>query len=143
MVILITSSAPEGAPTAGARRWLTRRRVIVAVVALVILAAGWWFSAYPRGMIAAWADDARGHYEVKVFGLPPPWVGEFARLVRERYGVEVNPVAGCIVTQDLVWYVDGYNSISLPRIRARFAKDIFAECVADARAAWEQKHGKE
>jgi hypothetical protein len=125
---------------AEARQWLTRRRRIVAAVALLVLAIGWWFSAYPRGMIAAWADGARGHNEVKVFGLPPPWVREYARLVRERYGVEVNAVAGCVVSPDLVWYVDGYNSVSEPRIRARHGKDIFAECADEARAAWELAH---
>jgi len=127
---------------AEARRWLTRRRLIVAAVALLVV-AGWWFSAYPRGMIAAWADGARDHHEVKVFGLPPPWAGEYARLARERYGVEVNAVAGCVVTQDLVWYVDGYNSVAEPRIRARHGKDIFAECAEEARAAWELAHPRE
>ena len=63
--------------------------------------------------------------------------------LRERYGVEINPVAGCVVTKDLVWYVDGYNSVARPRIVARHSKDIFAECAAEARVAWEQAHPRE
>ena len=128
---------------AEARQLLTRRRLIVAAVGLLAIALGWWFSAYPRGMIAAWADGSREYDEVQVYGLPFPWDGEYARLLRERYGVKVNYVAGCVVTQDLVWYVDGYNSISEPRIRKRFGKDIFAECAADAQAGWEREHGKQ
>jgi len=128
---------------AEARRWLTRRRLVVAALALTLLAIGWWYSAYPRGMIAAWADGARGHDEVREFGLPPPWAGEYARAVRGKYGVEVNTVAGCVVTQDLVWYVGGYNSVARPRIVARHGKDIFAECAAEARSAWELAHPRE
>jgi hypothetical protein len=94
-------------------------------------------------MIAAWADHARGHYEVQTFGYPAPWRAEYRRLLRERYGVEVHAVAGCVVTEDLVWYVRGYNSVSRPRIQARFGKDIFAECAEEARAAWEQAHPQE
>ncbi|MDB5306327.1 MAG: hypothetical protein JWO38_529 [Gemmataceae bacterium] len=124
-------------------RWLIRRRLLLTGAMLVILAVGWWFSAYPRGMLAAWADHSRGHYELKGIGLPPPWAGEYARLVLDRYGVAVNSVAGCVVTQDLVWYVDGYNVVSKSRIQARFGKDIFAECAEEARAAWEREHGME
>ncbi len=116
---------------------MTRRRLIVTAVTLFVLAVTWRFSGYPRGMIAAWADGARGHNEVKVCGLPPPWDGEYIRLVRQRYGVEVNAVAGCVVTQDLVRYVNGYNSVAKPRIRTQHGKDIFAECANEAREAWE------
>jgi hypothetical protein len=94
-------------------------------------------------MIVAWADGVRGHQEVKVFGLPPSWAWEYARLVRERYGVEINPVAGCVVTQDLVWYVDGYNAVARPGIVARHGKDIFAECAEEAQAEWDLPNPRE
>jgi hypothetical protein len=116
-------------------------RSLIAVVGLVALAVGWWSSAYPRGMLMAWADHARGHYEIKTYGLPASWDGEFSRLARERYGVKVNHVAGCVVSENLVWYADGYNWVSESRLRARFGKDIFAECAADARAAAQRDHG--
>ena len=57
----------------------------------------------------------------------------YVRLLKERYGVKVNYIAGCIVTQDLAWSADGYNSVSVPRINAKFGKDIFAECQGEAR----------
>lgn len=128
---------------AESRRWVTRRRLIVTAVTLLALAVGWWFSAYPRGMIGAWADHASGHYEIKTYGYPAPWAWEYRRLVKERYGVEINAEAGCVVTQDLVWYVDGYNSVSRPRIVARHGKDIFAECTTEARLTYEQAHPRE
>jgi hypothetical protein len=116
----------------------TRRRLIVIVIAAGVVAfVVWCYSASPRGMIAAWVDGARGHNEVKTYGLPMGWDGEYARLLREKYGVEVNWVAGCVVTRDLVEYVDGYNSVATARIEAEYGKDIFAECTEEARAAWE------
>ena len=127
----------------GGQQWLTGRRLIFAVVTLIVVAIGWWLSAYPRGVIAAWIDSARGHHEIKVYGLPAPWRSEYARLVYERYGVEINPVAGCVVSQELVWYVDGYNSVARQRILARHGKDIFAECTKEARADFEQAQPEE
>jgi hypothetical protein len=113
---------------------------VVVAVALVL----WWYAPYMRGAVAARRDISRGHYEIQVYGPPsPPWVEDSDRLVRERYGVVIKPVAGCCPTPDLADYVDGYNGVSVPRIHARFGKDIFAECAADARAAWKRDHPNE
>jgi hypothetical protein len=94
-------------------------------------------------MLVAWADGVRGHEEIMVFGLPPPWARETDRLLLERYGVKVNPVAGCVVTDSLVWYAGGYNSVARARLESRFGKDIFAECANDAQAAWRLAHPAE
>ena len=126
-----------------ARRWRTRRWRIVAAIALLLAVVGWWYSAYPWGMIAAWVDGIRGHDKIKALGLPSPWAWEYAQLIKQRYGVEIEAVAGCVVTRDQVWYVDGYNSVARPRIVARYGKDIFAECAEEARAAWKQVHAQE
>jgi len=116
-----------------------RHRVPIALAALLFIVIGWWLSAYPRGMLVALFDDARGHYEIKVYGLPAEWSYEYARLMKLRYGVEINAVAGCIVTDQLVNYVAGYNAVSQPRIEERFGKDVFAECAEEARKSWERE----
>ncbi|QEL15179.1 hypothetical protein [Limnoglobus roseus] len=117
-----------------------QKRFFLSLVGLVLLTfVGWFFSAYPRGLFAAYADRVAGHDEIKVFGYPPPEIGEYSRLLRERYGVKMNVVAGCVVTQDLEWYVDGYNSVSEPRIREKFGKDIFEECWNEAKQAIPKK----
>jgi hypothetical protein len=92
----------------------------------------WSLTAYPRGMLMAHVDHARGHFELKAYGLPPPWEGEYARLLEEGYGVELNPVAGCVVTEGLVWYVAGYNSVSQRLLIERYRSDIF-NLLADER----------
>jgi hypothetical protein len=90
--------------------------------------------------VARWI---RGHDELKVYGMPPPWDGEFRRLASRRYGVEINAVAGCVVTQELCSYVDGYNAVTHARLLAHFGKDIFAECEEDARTAWQKAQSRE
>lgn len=132
--------AAEGAATQVRRSWLTRRRLIDAALSLPLLVLAWWISAYPRGMIVALADCACGQYEVQTFGYPAPWLPEFRRLASARYGVEVRVVAGCVVTEELVQYVHGYNAVSRSRIHARFGKDVIAECAEDARTAWKLAH---
>src|SRR3954471_15438201 len=125
------------------QRWTTKRRILIPGGLVVALLVGWWVSAYPHGMAAAWFDHARGRFEVKTYGLPVPWTPEYRRLLRDRYGVTVRGMAGCVVSEDLVWYVRGYNEVSAPRLNGRFGKDILAECAADARAAWKLEHGTE
>src|SRR5687767_9732529 len=98
-------------------------------------------------MLAAWFDGARGHYEIQIYGaLPPPWGAEYWRILETRYGVTVNRVAGCVVTEQLANYVEGYNAVSRQRIETHFGKDVFAECAESAenvRKAWKRERPKE
>jgi hypothetical protein len=110
---------------------------MTALAALALVVA-WYLTAYHRGMLAAYLDHSRGHYEVQTYGFPAEWRHEYARLLRERYGVELNAVAGCVVSHDLVAYVDGYNAASRRLLTARFGSDIFADCRRQAmqEAGW-------
>jgi hypothetical protein len=63
-----------------------------------------------------------------------------ARLLETRYGVEIKSVAGCVVTDQLVNYIEGYNTVSRSRIEARLGKDVFAECAQEARTTWQREH---
>jgi hypothetical protein len=81
-------------------------------VILVLALALWYPTAYPRGAAMAYIDAVRGHREVKVYGYPAPWDGEYSQLLKEKFGVTFRPVAGCVVSPFLIWYVHGYNSVS-------------------------------
>jgi len=117
-----------------------RRRLIIALVALVVAPLVWWFSAYPRGIVAAYFDLCRGHYEIQVYGLPPPYEQEYISLLRERYGVDLCALAGCEIWPDVEWYAAGYNSVSVPAIDSHFGKDVFSECAREAGTEWHRKH---
>lgn len=70
------------------------------------------------------------------YGQPVNWLAEYARLLKERYGVEVHPVAGCIVSQALISYVDNYDAVSAAEVNRRFGRDVFKECAEDARKTY-------
>jgi hypothetical protein len=89
-----------------------------------------------RGGIVASFDLMRGHYKILSLGLPTPWRPEFAHLLRKRYGIEQRVVAGCVVSQSLLAYVDGYNRISMSAANRKFGRDVFQESVTDAIRDW-------
>jgi hypothetical protein len=54
-------------------------------------------------------------------------------LLEERYGVTLDPVADCSPTDYVVWYANGYNSVSQRLLLDRYGHDIVAECLHEAR----------
>ena len=96
------------------------------------LVPAWWLSAPLRGYLTAEFDLLRGTYALLGYGLSPSWRPEYARLLRERYGVQYRPVAGCVVSQDLVWYVGAYNRVTMAAATHRFGHDIFKETADEA-----------
>ena len=75
-------------------------------------------------------------------GLPPPWRNEYARLLRERYGIRVQTKALCIVSESLVTYVTTYNTLSQAAAIRKIGHDPFQECYEDAKREWEQRRRK-
>jgi hypothetical protein len=120
---------------------LKSRRAWALLVVLVLVL--WYPTAYPRGAAMAFLDVLRGHYEVKVYGLPPQWDGEYSRLLKEQYGVTLRPVAGCVVSLSVGWYADGYNSVSRAWVLNKYGVDIFEECANRAKAHWQDEHPDE
>ena len=103
---------------------------LVAALALGILVLAWWgwdYSASARGEIVARYDVARGHYRVLHYGLPSHGLPKYARIMRERYGIEYLAVAGCVVSRSLMAYADAYNAVSVAAVRRKYGRDIFLE----------------
>lgn len=112
----------------------SRRARILTILAGVGLVILWYLGPYPRGVVMAHVDHARGYYEIKTYGGPlSPEESEryakYNRLLQERYEVELEPVAGCVVTWSLVQFVDGYNSVSKQLLKEKHGRDIFEECA--------------
>lgn len=114
-------------------------RVTVLMLTLLLATVLWAVSGSLRGRIAAHYDIARGHYYLLAYGLPTASRPEYARLLRERYGVEFRAVAGCVVTPTLVDYVDGYDSVSMTAVNRKFGRDVFKETMAEADQSWADK----
>ena len=126
---------------------LQRRKRRLAVTISVISLVGYWlFWPWPfaefRGKLAAHIDLGVGSYKVLAIGLPPPWRNEYARLLRERYGIRVQTEALCIVSRSLVAYVTSYNTLSEASAIRKVGHDPFQECYEDAKRDWEQRRAK-
>ena len=112
---------------------------IIGLIALAIALVEAWSVAAPlRGQIAARSDERHGHYKILSYGLPPSWLPEYTRLLRERYGVGLRHIAGCIVSKALVSYVDSYDEVSAAAVVRKFGRDVFKECEEDARRGFER-----
>ena len=109
---------------------------LVAILGLVFVLVVGWIAAPIRGSLSAHIDVARGHYKLLTYGLPVSWLPEYAALLRERYGVEVHAVAGCVVSLSLISYVRNYDRISMAATNRRYGHDVFKECEEDAVTQW-------
>jgi hypothetical protein len=110
--------------------------VLVCLVACLI---GWELSARIRGQLAAHVDVERGHYKILTLGLAVSWRPEYTHLLRERYGVEERVVAGCFVSESLLAFAEGYNTVSMKAANRKFGHDVFEESAADARRIWKAR----
>jgi hypothetical protein len=88
---------------------------------------GFWPVSSVRGWAAARVDLARGHYRVLGYGLPPMGMPRYTRLLRDRYGVEYQVVAACIVSKGTLDYVAAYDEESVEAIDRRFGRDVLTE----------------
>jgi hypothetical protein len=120
-------------------RFLRKHKILAALIvlaALVLFVVAWDASASLRGRLAARMDLARGRYVVLAYGLPPGGSDEYARLLKERYGIEYRQVALCLVSPELVAYADSYNKLSVAVAENRFHLDVFRETWEDAQRIW-------
>jgi hypothetical protein len=117
---------------------MRNHKKLVVGVGIIILMATWWVAVPMRGGAAARIDLSRGRYKVLTYGLPVPWFSEYARLLRERYGIRVQAVAGCIVSEPLIRYVESYNRLVEEAAAKKFGRDVFKECAMDAQENWKR-----
>lgn len=110
--------------------------VFLGVLILVGLSMAWDASAVTRGRLLARFDLSRGRYRLLVYGSTPPEREGYARLLKQRYGIEVEKVADCLVSQSLVDYADAYDSVSVTAAKAKFGPDIFDQTWEDAQRSW-------
>ncbi len=114
------------------RAFLREHKKLASVIGLAALLLAifqtWSLSSSARGRFAANLDLRRGHYIFLTFGLEPPERHAIARLLGERYGIELRPVAGDIVSKDLVSFVSSYNDVMLAATNTKFGHNVYKEC---------------
>jgi len=53
--------------------------------------------------------------------------------LKEKYGVMVTPIAGCVVSEGIMGAIEGYNLTMKPLLNRKFGHDIFKEAEEAAR----------
>lgn len=120
------------------------RKLWIALAALVLFGAGLYVALgyepapMTRGEFEARIDIAHGRYKELTYGLPVMWFPTYQHLLRERYGVEVHPVAGCVVSDSLIAYIQSYNQVSTAAINKKFGRDVFKESADEASRQWNE-----
>lgn len=101
-----------------------------------------YYRSYRAGRAEAERDLREDHLAVEEFGLPPPGVFLYGKMLQARYHVEIRRVAGCLVDEQIVAHAKGYNEISRPEIERRLGKDFWESAKKEA-TEYAQKHPTE
>lgn len=124
-----------------------KRAAIILLAAIAVIVAARFLliryspGAYLRGQLVATRDVRNGRYIELTYGLRAPWFDRGKELLHQRHPeAELRPVAGCVVTDELVDYVTGYNGYSTKAITRHYGRDVFDEAFKDAEAEYLKAH---
>lgn len=85
-------------------------------------------------------DFARGHPRILTYGLPVHWINEYREVLARDYGVKLETVAGCVVSDPLVDYVDTYNETIEGYLVSVHGPDLFDKARREADALYTARH---
>jgi hypothetical protein len=88
-------------------------------------------------------DIDQGTLRLKTYGLPPRGESEYARLLEERYGVELNRVAGCAVMEPTIEYVRHYNNRMIREMERRHGPIDLGALRDEAYEQWQTTRADE
>jgi len=100
--------------------------------------------AYWRGVRDARRDLAAGRMRMLTYGYPAGWLVDY-RAALARDGIELEAVAGCMVTYELTEHARGYNAIMEKGIARLLGADYLArkrQAAKAAKAAWDVAHAE-
>lgn len=125
--------------------FVRKHRLLFALVGLAVLMPVlleiFWLTAGARGRLQARYDLWRGHYAIHTYGLSLSG-REYARILKDRYGIETHVDAFCIVSESQRAFADNYNKLSTAAAERKFGHDVFKECSEDARREWEARRAQ-
>jgi hypothetical protein len=96
-----------------------------------------------NGKKEAQADISRGAPKLFLYGKTRADIEERTVLLKQRFGVTLDPLAGCIVSEPLVTFADSYNAEVRGFIAAKFGPTAFDDLDREALAFWESKRKNE
>lgn len=91
--------------------------------------------AAQRGRETARADIKAGHLALRTYGFAYAGSPAYARLLKERLGVEVKSAAGCVIDAAILAETNAYNEVMKSEIARRFGKNALETIEAEAQKA--------
>jgi hypothetical protein len=88
--------------------------------------------AYRRGKAEARADILASRPRILTYGLPDPARPEYAELLEQRLGVQLDPIAACLVTDEITGRAEGYDVVMIGHLEARHGRGILDRLWAEA-----------
>lgn len=88
------------------------------------------------GRCEARRDLTNGVVRLPMYGLPASWSGEFNRILEDKYHVGRFGLAGCLVSEGLVAYANGYSEVSMRFVEERHGTNLWKEVQAEAEKAF-------
>jgi len=87
------------------------------------------------GRSEARRDLTNGIVRLPAYGLPSTSSFESVGILKEKYHVEMYPIAGCVVTSGLVAYADGYSEVSRKFIELQHGSNLWKNVRAETEKA--------
>jgi hypothetical protein len=85
-----------------------------------------------QGRADALKEIAEGRLALETMGLPPVSRGAYRDILKERHGIQLRAVAGCIVNSTITGHARGFNEVMTAEIAKRFGPDALEKAGADA-----------
>ena len=82
-------------------------------------------AAFEMGKTDAQEDYKAGTCRILFYGMRAAPTESEKRL--EKLGVKYDSIAGCIVSEGIRGYADGYNTTMLPLLKKKLGEDAFKE----------------
>jgi hypothetical protein len=68
---------------------------------------------------------------IETAGLPHPWRATYARLLRDRHGIELRSIGGCVLDDVTVKHIASYNAVMEAEISRRFGAHALEKARAE------------
>jgi len=103
-----------------------------------------------KGRNEATRDVKKGEFVIKSWGLGDTKLGTlpssddiYHSMLWERYKIRYEQVGGCIINEDTLRYVGGYNKVSIAGMEARYGKGLLTKVRKEAEAEYELKYAEQ
>lgn len=94
------------------------------------------------GKREAEADILRGVPKLLLYGKTRADIAERSALFKQRFGLTIDPLAGCLVSEPLVAFATAYNAVIQNYLAAKFGPTAFEEADREAMKTWEAKRNE-